>query len=240
MADINTPPASAEANRRPRTRQDEQTSTNGEHRAFAAPDTARVSAPPHRSNEELVGVAREFSQATREMGERSRQATQEMATNWRGAMEPLLGLSLEMNRWLDDVWGQMTGAGAFSGLRPARPSAAWSMAPLLGLPPTDVREAESAYMLCMELPGLTREDVDLQIRNDTLFISGHKAEAKENAGVAYRVNERRFGHFERRFPIPAEVERDRIEASFRDGVLNVTLPKAATAKQHQHRIEIKG
>ncbi|MGC1304803.1 MAG: Hsp20/alpha crystallin family protein, partial [Caulobacteraceae bacterium] len=140
---------------------------------------------------------------------------------------------------LGELWGQ-AGAESFSGLRPARPFAAWSMAPLLGLPPADVKETQDAYKLCIELPGLTRADIDLQMRGDMLVVSGQKAEDRDDASAAYRVSERRFGRFERRFPIPPEVKREGIDAAFRDGVLTITLPKSAEAAREQNRIEIKG
>ena len=76
------------------------------------------------------------------------------------------------------------------------------------------------------------------MRGDLLLISGQKAEEKEDASCAYRISERRFGRFERGFPVPADVDRNRIAASFRDGVLTVTLPKNAAAMQDRNKIEI--
>jgi HSP20 family protein len=144
-----------------------------------------------------------------------------------------------MHRWFDDLWRQATGLGAFPALRPARPFGALGAAPMLGLPPTDMKETPDAYVLSAELPGLNRDDVDIQMRGDLLLITGQKAEEKDDVGCAYRISERRFGRFDRSFPIPADVERNRIEAGFRDGVLTVTLPKTAAAAQDRTRIEIK-
>jgi HSP20 family protein len=191
----------------------------------------------------VVEAARDLSglaaHATREAAERGRQAANEVATSWRGAFVPFLAMQLEMNRWFDDLWRQATGMGAFAGLRRAQPFGAVGAAPMLGLPPMDVKETQDAYVLCAELPGLTRDDVDLQLRGDLLLISGQKVEEKEDGGCAYRISERRFGRFDRSFPIPADVERNRIAASFRDGVLTVNLPKSAAAVQDRTKIEIK-
>ncbi len=233
-------PDNLSANRRPRGREDEASPvTNGEHRSFGA-----QAADAKRRSDEMVDVARDLSQttvqATRELSERSRQMGREMAANWRDAMEPLFAMPLEMNRWLEEMWGQTTGAGAFAGLHAARPFAGWSMASMLGLPATDVKETESAYLLHVELPGLSREELELSVRGDNLAISGHKFESKDDSGSAYRMSERRFGSFERRFPIPADIDRSKIEARYRDGLLTVTLPKTETAARRQNRIEIKG
>ena len=82
--------------------------------------------------------------------------------------------------------------------------------------------------------------MDLEIRGDALVISGHKAEDREDAGAAYRVSERRYGRFERRTPIPADVDRAGIEAAFKDGLLIVTLPRRAAAKAAAEKVAIKG
>jgi HSP20 family protein len=160
---------------------------------------------------------------------------QEAATSWRGALDPVLAMQLEMSRWFDDLWRH---AGGFPSLRTARPFGAMGAASMFGLPPTDVKETQDAYVLRAELPGLTREDVDLQVRGDLLLISGQKAEEKDDAGCAYRVSERRFGRFERSFPIPADVEPDRAAATFRDGILTVTLPKTQAAAHRAAKIEV--
>jgi HSP20 family protein len=241
MADPQTTPDSRGAATKPREGQSTGAATGprpgAEERSFAAGDGA-----PRGAGHEAVEAARDLSElaahATREAAERGRQAANEVASSWRGAFGPFMAMQLEMNRWFDDLWRQATGLGAFPALRPARPFGVVGAAPMLGLPPMDVKETQDAYVLRAELPGLTRGDVDLQARGDLLLISGHKSEEKEDGGCAYRLSERRFGRFDRSFPIPADVERSRIAASFRDGVLTVTLPKSAAAVQDRTNIEI--
>lgn len=210
--------------------EDTAVGVEGERRAFAATD-------------EAVGAVRHLStvaaEATKQVAERSRQATLDVASSWRGAVEPFLAMQMEMNRWFDDQWRQAIGLGAFPALRAARPFAALSAAPMFGLPAADVKETETAYLICAELPGLTRDDVELQVRADLLLLRGQKAEEKETSGCAYRVSERLFGRFERRFPIPADVDRQAIGAAFRDGVLTVTLPKTPESAQPSAKIEIR-
>ncbi|WP_374574180.1 Hsp20/alpha crystallin family protein [Phenylobacterium sp.] len=156
------------------------------------------------------------------------------------ALDSFFGLQMDMNRWFDDMWRQMTGFGAFPGLRAARPFAAFSPAPLIGLPPTDVRETDKAYTLSVELPGLRKEDIDVHARNGLISICGHKAEQGEEATSAYRLSERRFGRFERTFPIPGDADAKAVDASFRDGLLTITLPKRVEAAAQGEQIKIKG
>jgi HSP20 family protein len=212
--------------------------TGAEARSFTGDGASRNTAA------EAVGAARDISQlaahATRQAAERSRQAATDVATSWRGAFEPFLAMQLEMNRWFDDVWRHATGLGALPALRPARPFGLLGAAPLFGLPPTDVKETHEAYVIQAELPGLSREDVDIQLRDSLLLISGHKREQKEDAGSAYRVSERRYGRFDRSFPVPADADRERVEASFRDGLLTVTLPKSRAAGPGGAKIAISG
>lgn len=156
----------------------------------------------------------------------------------RGLFDPLLNAHFEMNRWFDDLWRQVTGMGAPS-LRTARPFAAYGPSAAFGMPACDLTETEKAYRLSVELPGLARDDIDLQLRGDALTISGQKAEEKDDAGATYRYSERRFGRFERAFPIPDEVDRSKISAQFADGVLKIDLPKSPEATPKSQRIAIR-
>lgn len=156
----------------------------------------------------------------------------------RGLFDPLLSAHFEMNRWFDDLWRQMTGMGAPS-LRTARPFAGYGASAAFGLPACDLKETDKAYRLSVELPGLARDDIDLQVRGDALQISGQKAEEKDDAGATYRFSERRFGRFERAFPIPDDVDRDKIAAQFADGLLKIELPKSPEATPKSQRIAIR-
>ncbi len=224
-------------------RGDNSTVYKGEQRAFADPAARAGQALP-----EGAALVRDLSQtaadATRAVSQRGREAARDVADNWRDFGESVLSMQLDMNRLFDDVWRQATGFGLFPTLRPARPfagmGAGMGAASMMGLPPTDLKETKDDYRLCVELPGLALGEVGLEIAGDTLRLTGHKAEERDDHGAAYRVSERRFGRFERRFPLPSDIDRGRIEASFRDGLLRVTLPKAAGAADAGHRVEIKG
>ena len=149
--------------------------------------------------------------------------------------DPILRMQTDMIRWFDEAWRE---AGA--AWQPFQRLNAFGAAPLFGLPPADVHETDGAYKLAVELPGLKREDVDVAIDGDMLMISGRKQEDHQEAGTTYRLNERRFGRFERSFPLPPDVRREGVAAAFHDGVLTITLPKAGQqAQDKRSKIEIR-
>jgi HSP20 family protein len=114
----------------------------------------------------------------------------------------------------------------------ARP--AWAITPAI-----DVSEGETAYEVTAELPGIDEKDIEIKLANHTLTIKGEKAEGKEEKNKDYYLSERRYGSFQRSFRVPDSVDATRIEASFAKGVLKVTLPKTADARQAEKKIEVK-
>jgi HSP20 family protein len=107
------------------------------------------------------------------------------------------------------------------------------------LPAVDVEETAEELVLTAELPGMTQQDIELEVENNILTLRGEKPEIrKEGEEKKYHLWERRFGSFQRSFTLPRTVNADSIEAEFVDGVLQVRLPKVAEAKSR--RIAIKG
>lgn len=97
-------------------------------------------------------------------------------------------------------------------------------------PRVDMTETETEFEVKVDLPGLKPEEVKVELRNGELWITGERKEEKEEKDKTYHRVERRHGEFRRVLPIPAEVNEERIEARFENGVLTVTIPKAETAK----------
>ena len=98
------------------------------------------------------------------------------------------------------------------------------------VPPMDLVEAEDHFVLKADLPGLAESDVNLEVQDGTLTISGERnAEHEEREKGWYRI-ERSFGSFSRSLTLPDGVDPDRIEASFKDGVLDVRIPKPEERK----------
>ena len=88
------------------------------------------------------------------------------------------------------------------------------------------------------MPGLDAKDIDLQLSDGVLTIKGEKTEEKEEKSKDRHVSERRYGSFRRSLQVPASVDADKIEASYRSGVLTVTLPKSTEAQKRQKTIPI--
>ena len=105
-------------------------------------------------------------------------------------------------------------------------------------PAMDLVEAEDHFLLRADLPGLREEDVNIEVRDNTLRVSGERrAEHEQRERGWYRL-ERQFGKFSRALTLPEGVNADAIEASFDHGVLEVKIPKPEERKPR--RIEIKG
>jgi len=132
----------------------------------------------------------------------------------------MLSLHEEMNRVCDSL------------VRPgdAQRGEAWS-------PTCDVRETETDYIVRAELPGVPREAVKINMINSTLVLRGEKKqEEEENKGTWHHV-ERTYGSFERMFSLPTGVAVDKIKATYKEGVLEITVPKAEEARPREIRIE---
>ena len=97
-----------------------------------------------------------------------------------------------------------------------------------------------AYEITAELPGLDEKNIEMELANGVLSIKGEKREEKEEKRKDYYRRERSFGSFERSFQVPEDVDTDKSAASFKNGILSVTLPKSAEAQKQAKRIEVKG
>lgn len=106
------------------------------------------------------------------------------------------------------------------------------------MPAVNVEETSDQLVLTAELPGMKREDVELEVENNILTIRGEKGEQRQEGDEnrRYHLWERRYGAFQRSFTLPRTVKADDIEAEFKDGILFVRMPKAPEAKSR--RIEI--
>lgn len=94
----------------------------------------------------------------------------------------------------------------------------------------DMFDEADKLLIKAELPGLDNEDIDIAIEGNSLIISGEKKEQAEDKGRDYYCAERRYGSFRRELFLPGSVDTDNIEASYRDGVLTLTVPKTERAK----------
>jgi HSP20 family protein len=110
---------------------------------------------------------------------------------------------------------------------------------LIATPAVDVTEGDTSYELTAELPGLDEKNIEVNVANGDLTIRGEKKEEREEKQKGYFVSERRYGSFERHFHLPDGVNADKIEATFKSGVLKVTMPKTEEAQKPGKKIEVK-
>lgn len=119
------------------------------------------------------------------------------------------------------------------------------MEPLSGLraefsPKLEVTEDDSEIRVTAELPGMDEKDIEVDLDREMLTIKGEKKAEKEEKRKEYSCSERRYGMFRRTIMLPDAVDRDKIQAEFKKGVLTVRLPKLVEAKSERKKIDIKG
>ena len=98
------------------------------------------------------------------------------------------------------------------------------------MPPVDVQETADAYLFHAELPGLTKDDINITLENNVLRLSGERKLEKDANKENYHRVERTYGTFTRSFTLPTQVDADKVQAAFENGILTVTVPKAEQAK----------
>ncbi|WP_162467556.1 Hsp20/alpha crystallin family protein [Syntrophotalea carbinolica] len=106
-------------------------------------------------------------------------------------------------------------------------------------PSVDIYEEEDAVVVKAELPGIGKEDVEVDISDDLLTISGEKKTEEKIERKDYHRIERSFGKFSRSVRLPGDILTEQAKASFKEGVLEVRIPKTEAAKQKKRRIEIE-
>lgn len=105
-------------------------------------------------------------------------------------------------------------------------------------PRIDIKETKDALKIAAEMPGIDEKDIDVSVHDGTLTISGDKKVAKEENELGYHRIERSYGCFARDIPLPDTVETDKVGATFKNGVLTVTLPKTERAVERSRKIPI--
>jgi HSP20 family protein len=138
----------------------------------------------------------------------------------------ILSMQREINRMFDSLfrggWSDET-----------------TLAPMSWSPAVDIAEHDDEYVVKMEIPGVEKGDVGITMHDNVLTIRGEKKQEKESKGSNLHRVERSYGAFERSFSLPSSVKAERIDASFKDGILNITLPKAEESKPKQIDVKVK-
>ena len=106
-------------------------------------------------------------------------------------------------------------------------------------PTVDIEENDDNYIIVADVPGVEKKDIDVRLENSVLSISGEKKVEKETGkGTKNHRSERFCGSFSRRFTLPTAIRADKVDASYKDGVLSLTIPKAEEAKAKAIDIKI--
>ncbi len=107
------------------------------------------------------------------------------------------------------------------------------------LPSLEVKEDENQFLMHLDIPGMERKDLDISVSGNTLTVKGERKEEESKKGKGYFYSERRYGSFQRSVELPVEVDADKVVANYKDGVLELTLPKSEKAKPKQIKIDVK-
>jgi HSP20 family protein len=140
-------------------------------------------------------------------------------SNWVSPFERLYALQREIDRSFNETNGALE-SGTF-------------------LPPMDVVETNDEILCHLEVPGMSRDDLDIRVEGNVLIVSGEKKfqnEQHEKEG-GFRSVERRYGRFERSFALPRTVNAGNVKASYDNGILSIVLPKAEESKPRRIQIE---
>jgi HSP20 family protein len=129
-------------------------------------------------------------------------------------MSELHHLQRDINRMFDGFFGER---------QTAIENRLWS-------PAVDVSETDSEVLVRVDLPGMTQKDVEVHLRDNVLTLQGEKKQHRKKKKERYYFEERYYGSFNQSFTLPAKVDPERIQATFKHGVLSVTLPKIEGAK----------
>jgi HSP20 family protein len=136
----------------------------------------------------------------------------------------LMGIQGEVNRLFDTFFGRPGATGT-------QPMRAW-------LPAVDMQETKDDLVLKVEVPGMREKDVSVSITGDLLTVKGERRWEDQSKDQKYLHVERAYGQFERMIQLPMAVQADKVKAAYRDGVLEITLPKAESLKPREIKIDI--
>jgi len=142
---------------------------------------------------------------------------------------PFYALQRQMNSLFDDFFSgfdaapRALGAGGFGAFTPS----------------VDVKESDKDFIIRAELPGVEEKDIEVTLSGDMVTIKGEKKGEKEDKGKNYYYMERSYGSFNRVIPLAAETDAGKASASFKNGVLNITVPKSQSAKAKGTKVPIK-
>lgn len=148
--------------------------------------------------------------------------------------EPLEGTGLDnLRNEMDNIFDR------FFGLSPAPRWAASRWAPEAWMPAVDVIEDNDSVIVRAALPNINKDNLEVKVSENVVTLNGRIEEEKEDKGRNYYLRELRTGSFRRDIPLPSEVESEKVSASYRQGVLTITLPKIKEAKSKEVKVKVE-
>ena len=163
--------------------------------------------------------------------------TEKASASMPQALRTFESLRREVDRLFEDfaggIWRSPFGRSFFD-IEPV-----WRTQAMSAMPAVDVTETDKAYEIAAELPGMDEKNIEVKVADGVLTIEGEKQEEKEKKEKDYYLSERSFGSFQRSFKVPNGVDTDKIDATFKNGVLKVILPKSAEAQKAEKKITVK-
>lgn len=142
---------------------------------------------------------------------------------------PFAALHRQMSRLFDDFFSDF-------GLQPWK---GWAGFDGGFYPRMDVAETDKEFTITAELPGIEQKDIEISLADGVLTLKGEKKQSSEEKKEGYYHSERSFGAFCRSVALPAEVDEEKVEATYKDGILKIRLPKTESQKARAKKIEVK-
>ncbi|NND83266.1 MAG: Hsp20/alpha crystallin family protein [Gammaproteobacteria bacterium] len=148
--------------------------------------------------------------------------------------DPLSQLHRDMNGLFDRMWQQMALPGMAMG-------SGWPLNESMGMlkPSVDISSSEKEYTISVEVPGVEQEQLHLELSDNALIVRGEKQQSKEFKEKDMHRVERSYGSFQRTLSLPEDADRDEIDAQFKNGVLNITVPRKQAALSDGRHIDIR-
>lgn len=194
---------------------------------------------PHDQNQPTSEQSQGGSLTRQESGDRenralTRSGSRQLSQSSQHPFAMMRQLSRDMDRLFDSFFGTGFGSSLWTG----GGREAWE-APALWSPQIDLERRDDALVVKADLPGVRKEDLKIDIDDNSLVISGHRQEEREEGGKdqGYQVSERSYGSFYRAIPLPQDVNAEDIRAEMRDGVLKVTVPMPQSARRRRIQIQ---
>jgi len=140
--------------------------------------------------------------------------------------EEMSDIRERINRLFDEMFGKYPATISESTER------AWS-------PPVDIYEEKDKVVVKAELPGMKKDDISIEVKDNVLTLTGERKHEKETKKENYHRIERSYGKFSRSFTLPDSIKVDKVKANYKDGILEITLPKAEEAKTKTITIKVE-